>query len=310
MSVEELQKRIEELEKENKQLKELVIEAKDILGMSGDAVCCGEKCLATRSSYDTDDFTELEEDEYYCEDCVPKDIVYQVRRYIEMNFWEDDDEEESELVEKRDFKTKKEAADYYYSIEKYGKNLSYYKKSEGDDDYCVIEEDFQKVVLQFNKIPVKDLKCLCKLHKIKGYSKMKKQQLLDILREHKYFNCRFDEERIEPKEEEEKKENYEEIYNKLQDKWINVWKEDNAYLVEETDNGTFSQLIPQSPFEEYCGSVPSYVYEGDGYWAPTLQEFIDYMDEEDWECSECNEEYDNNMRKCRVNGKIVCEDCE
>ena len=318
MSVEELQKRIEKLEKENIELKDgwIYRYTKDDFECDledYDRQLTDEEYKELINKLNNTDYlhetirSAITEIVYDWNDENPdKTKIFQVRRYIAIEFYEDDPE--CELVEKKDFKTEGEARKYYNTIENYGKNLSWYDINEGDADYYEIKENFQTVVLQFNKISVKDLKCLCKLHDIKGYSKMKKQQLLDVLREHEYFKNRFEEEIQE--EEENKEENYEEIYKKLQNEWINVWKEDNAYLVEETNNGTFSQLIHQTPFEVHCGGYPDYVTGGDGFWAPTLQEFIDYMDKEEWVCADCNEEYDCDMRKCRVGDKIVCEDCE
>jgi len=209
--------------------------------------------------------------------------VYQVRRYIEIIFDENyNDEGDCELIEKKDFETREDAKKYYDTLNNIGKNLSYYNKIEGDDDYAVIEEIFENTLLSFNKISVVDLKCLCKLHEIKGYSKLKKQELLNILKTHSYFQGRF-EEIVEEEEEKTENINYEEIYNRLQNEWINVWKEDNCYLVEETDNGSFSQSIAQSPFEEYHGSIPDYARNQDGYWAPTLKQFLRVVREEDEE---------------------------
>jgi len=64
--------------------------------------------------------------------------------------------------------------------------------SECGSDYYSSEEDDEEV--DFEKLTVKELKELCKKINIKGYSKLKKQQLLDLLENHyvKCYNCKCD----------------------------------------------------------------------------------------------------------------------
>jgi len=144
------------------------------------------------------------------------DVIYQVRRYKHITEFE-----EEELIEKKDFKIRKEAREYYDSFGIEGRALTYYNKKEGDDDYEMIDNisllDNEIEWITLDKLLVKDLKSMCKLHKIKGYSKLKKQQLLDLLREHEYFKDIFMEESKEEQEEGNKCDICEKIKNNLKE---------------------------------------------------------------------------------------------
>jgi len=137
---------------------------------------------------------------YYCKECLKNhkcecengdDIIYQVRTYILAENGED--EEVDDIV---DFETKEEAKKYYDEIQNTRKALTFNSK-DGDEEYEVIEEsivhiedsdsdsdsDGEEIIITYNyeKMKVPELKALCKSKGIKGYSKLKKQELISLL---------------------------------------------------------------------------------------------------------------------------------
>ena len=65
------------------------------------------------------------------------------------------------------------------------------------------------------------------------------------------------------------------LFNVLNDEWLNEWHEDNTYLARQGGlidaDGNFPASIPQTPFEEHFNGKPEYEEE---YWVPRLDEFL------------------------------------
>ncbi len=195
MSVEELQKRIEELQKESDEYQTLFEQAREILdNVNQDfSVCMGVKCLEMFDKEDEEKCYRIGS-LYFCLECAKKEDGYEENK--------SDDESDKDAAICEDCKEivddsgccpstcyecdkiyhfnccrgniryiENECEDYCYKCKDYG-------ASDCEDSDSESEEEEKNI----NKMTVKELKALCKSKGIKGYSKLKKQQLLDLLK--------------------------------------------------------------------------------------------------------------------------------
>ena len=69
------------------------------------------------------------------------------------------------------------------------------------------------------------------------------------------------------------------LFNVLNNEWLNVWHEDNAYFARQAGlidaDGNFAASVPQTPFEEHFNGRPDDLPD---YWVPTLSEFIEAIE--------------------------------
>jgi len=176
MSVEELQKRIEELEKENKELREykcLFRDARDKLECQYSIMCSNYKCIADFCEED-EEYYKIIHDNYYCLDCAGE-ICYDCTEKVE-------DTEDNCII------TCCRCEKHYHEKCIYGGIIIC-----AEDDgqwYCydcdsargaTDDESEEEGEKNINEMTVKELKVLCKERGMKRYSKLKKQQLLDLL---------------------------------------------------------------------------------------------------------------------------------